>query len=1188
MNDSSRDRKNKQIDNRGMGDSLMFFKLFEQSSDGIAVVDLKTLKINQINTAFLDIIEAGDEINGKSFRDLIVLFCGEKNLEATVRQMLTCVKEESEFVADAIYKEKKKNTKKYIRLSVKPLDKLTFFVEAKDISEFEKNKLRMNKAINEAKLTSKLVTIASTSMNDQLVLDTVCKELAEAVGLPHIAIVVLENKGNYFEIVAEHAHDGRRSVVGQKIDSSDPALQKIFNTKIPLIVDNITQSITVKDDLRKILQQRGTISLLGMPLNVRGQVIGIICFDSAKKHEFSQDEIYLAKHVAGTTGHILEVERLYIELQAELVQRRTAEMALRTSEDAMLAIYNITSSHTLTYSEKIQAMLSLGCQLFDMEVGVLTQFENGKHNAVEIYSEKFDSGKELIFYSCQGVCDILVDRKEPYAENLDTPGYLLKINDTTSFRLNSFLGIQVKVHGMVYGTLIYFNTFARANALSATDREFLRLMAQWMGTEIEREEFLDRLKRNTDEIEIKNIELAEARDQALEISRLKSEFLATVSHETRTPMNAVIGMTDLLLHTELNKEQREYAKIVNDSAQLLLKLINDILDFSKIEAGKILLEKIPFDIEYAIETSVDMFSSKARDKGIDLIIYISKMVPKLIIGDLLRLQQVLMNLLGNAVKFTESGSVVVSATIQEERENSFLIRFGVQDTGIGIPAEVRDRLFQPFTQADGSTTRKYGGTGLGLAISKRLVELMGGEIGLESEENKGSNFWFTLEFDKPKDIVYISDSMNGLTNVRALVIEKNQTYKDILCQYLKDWGAEAYGVRSFDEMAKLYKAEACFDLLIIDQANMTRLDAFKFGQITKEIENFGETKIVFIASIEQKGTKEFGNFGSPYKIVKPIKRTVYYETVKNAMFENNFASQNENETESVTTTEKKSTQYLRESFDQSRPTEKAGEVLLAEDNKSNQRLATLQLANLGFDCICVSSGYDAVEAVTTEPERFKFVLMDSQMPGMNGLTAAAKIRDFEFTRGLHIPIIAMTGNASDADRAECLKAGMDEYISKPVTMEKMTQVIQRIFPRGIVLNASGVFKRKINTRELFPTEAQETLDENIIAGIKLLQIDGQPDILTELIDLYLRDSKTMLTSIRKAAELRDGIILKRWAHSLKGASANVGARKLASYLSILENQATNSNFSEIPETVSKIETEYLNTYRALERERKTG
>ena len=499
----------------------MFYELFEQSSDGLAIVDLLSLKIIHINSTFLDIIESDDELVGNPFRELIVLFCGEKNLESTIQQILTCIKENSEFVADAVFRDKLKKEKKYIRLFVKPLDNESFFVEAKDISEFEKSKLLMNKAINEAKLTSKLVTIASTNMNNQVVLDTVCRELAMVVGLPHIAMLVMEYKDGFFEVVAEHSHDARKPVVGQKIPILEHVVQKVFDTSQPLIIEYISKAFPIMTELKDILVKRGTVSLLMMPLNVRGQVIGIISFDSVKKHEFSQDEIYLVKHVAGTTGHILEVGRLYSELQTELAQRRMAEKALRISEDAMLAIYNITSSHTLTYSEKIQAMLSLGCQLFDMEVGALTHFENTQHEAIEIYSEKFNSAKEFIFYSSQNYCNILLDVKEPYTQNLAQSGYSFQINENSSFSLKSFMGVLVRVRGLSFGTLIFFSSTARSHALSPTDREFLRLMAQWMGTEIEREEFLTQLETNTYEIEIKNIELAQARDQALEISRLK-------------------------------------------------------------------------------------------------------------------------------------------------------------------------------------------------------------------------------------------------------------------------------------------------------------------------------------------------------------------------------------------------------------------------------------------------------------------------------------------------------------------------------------------------------------------------------------------------------------------------------------------------------------------------------------------
>ncbi|MCE1252959.1 MAG: response regulator [Anaerolineae bacterium] len=927
-----------------------------------------------------------------------------------------------------------------------------------------------------------------------------------------------------------------------------------------------------------VIQNRGQYSRLVLkPINKE-----YFIFEAEDYRVLNGENVRSSQHDSKTIPLPVKIDP-YQALTMEAQKRQAAETALKNSQDAIMALYNITSSHTLSYSEKILAMLSLGCQLFNMELGVLSRRQGSENQVIEIYSERFDDVKKQIFEQNNKFCDIVISRDEPYQENLEVKND--ESSSKTGFSPKSFMGVPVKVQYEIYGSLLFISSDVCCFSLGTAEQEIMRLMAQWMGTEIERDEYLRQLQNYTGEIENKNIDLTGARDQALELSRLKSEFLATVSHEIRTPMNAVIGMTDLLLHTELNKDQREYAKIVNDSAQLLLKLINDILDFSKIEAGKIVLENIHFDLENAIDSIVDMFAPKVREKGIELIVYVAPDVPKVVNGDPLRLQQVLMNLVGNAVKFTNVGHVHIRVSVEAFAGQNVTLHFTVEDTGIGVSKEVQAILFQPFTQADGSTTRKYGGTGLGLAISKRLVELMDGEIGLDDERDGGASFWFNLKFGAVEHELNEPLSLNEAGAASVLVIEKNPVLKDVIYQYIKDWGVDVYSLANIGDAIRLLKSNVSLDIILLDISNMTRLEMFKFDQAAKELDHFFNVKMVFITSLEQKGTREFGGMNLAFRLIKPIKRAALFEVLKGAVTSaipsapdqvfNNEPAEAFQDAPDIS-----DVQFVFE-----RNT-RIKDVLVAEDNPANQRLTVLQLAKLGFNGISVSDGREALDMIMQDSSRFKFVLMDCQMPGMDGLTAATKIRDFEFTRGSHVPIIAMTGNASNEDRVACIKAGMDEYISKPVDMEKLKEVIRRVLPDGQLEKGSGPLQRRLTTGELFPLESQDTLDSNIIAGIRQLQIEGQPDVLTELIDLYFRDSKSMLLNIRKLIKGRDGAGLKRLAHSFKGASANVGARKLAALLAVLEDQALSENFAAANETATKIEVEYMNTFHALEKERK--
>ncbi|MEN6408084.1 MAG: GAF domain-containing protein, partial [Anaerolineaceae bacterium] len=411
----------------------------------------------------------------------------------------------------------------------------------------------------------------------------------------------------------------------------------------------------------------------------------------------------------------------------DITERKKAEYALRKSEESIRALYNITSNPQLNFSQKVQALLVMGAQHFGTPLGILARVENGEYVAQEVYSQDENLSRGMRYNLSQTYTQQVMDTGQPVVFEQAKGSEWEKHPCYQTYQLETYLGAPVVVDDHLYGALNFFSKEAHKEPYMTADLEFLRLMAQWVGSELEQEQYTIQLQAYAAEISDKNSALVEARDQAVEASRMKSEFLATMSHEIRTPMNAVIGMTEMLMDTHLNAAQADYAGTVRDSAQVLLALINDILDFSKIEAGKLELESIPLDVRKEVESAAGLFAARVHEKGLALMELVEPDIPAWLAGDPIRLRQVLFNLVGNAVKFTDQGEIRIRVEQIGSDSDAVMLRFTVADTGIGLSATARRRLFQPFTQADGSTTRKYGGTGLGLAISKSLVTLMKGE-----------------------------------------------------------------------------------------------------------------------------------------------------------------------------------------------------------------------------------------------------------------------------------------------------------------------------------------------------------------------------------------------------------------------------------------------------------------------------
>jgi GAF domain-containing protein/DNA-binding response OmpR family regulator/HPt (histidine-containing phosphotransfer) domain-containing protein/HAMP domain-containing protein len=892
-------------------------------------------------------------------------------------------------------------------------------------------------------------------------------------------------------------------------------------------------------------------TVLSIPMLRAGELLGVIVIYRQEVRPFTDGQIALMETFADQAAIAIENARLLNELQA-----RTAQLTRSVQELQALGEVGQALSSTLDLETVLSTIVSRANQLAGTDSCTVYEYDEraevlllrATHNLAE---EVIDVARRAPIRRGEGVAGGMAVTHEPVqipdiAEAGAYHGPLRDVLLRTGTR--ALLGIPLLREGHLIGALTVNRK--TPGAFSAEVVDLLETFASQSALAIQNA----RLFRD----------LTEARRDAESANEAKSAFLATMSHEIRTPMNAVIGMSGLLLGTELTAEQREYADIVRSSADALLTVINDVLDFSKIEAGRMDLEAQPFDLREGVEAALDLVASRAAEKGLDLAYLISDDTPAAIVGDVTRLRQILLNLLSNAVKFTETGEVVLSVTAKrlDGPGSVYEVAFTVRDTGIGIPPDRIARLFESFSQVDASTARKYGGTGLGLAISKRLTEMMGGAISVESRVGHGSEFRFTVRAPSAEGAVPPRRELRGtqptLDGKQVLVVDDNETNRRILAAYLDTWGMAVRMTGSPREGLAWVQAGEPFDVGILDM-HMPEMDGVALARAIREHRSSAALPLLLFTSLGRREV-DAESVGFAAHLTKPIKPSQLFDALAGVI-----AGQ---------PTHVEPRARVRVELDPGMARRHPLRLLLAEDNVVNQKLALRLLEQMGYVADVAANGLEVIDAI--ERQHYDVVLMDVQMPEMDGFEASREITR-RWPAGERPRIVAMTANAMQGDRELCFAAGMDDYVSKPIHVEELVAALERSPAHEPARNAG---ERAGADAVVEPTAAPEHPVIDPVAFERLRATMG-PGFLGELVGTFLEDSQELVAAMRRALAEQDIDVFRRAAHSLKSNAASLGAARLAALARDLEALARSGSLDGAPARLDRLAAEYEQVAEAL-------